>query len=413
MSDTVMETPLAGIEIAGAPQGFRASARVEGLPDFRLAGLMMEARRRGAIDLAIGVPQSPPAPGVREAAVHALESEDQQYADPRGTAVLRRAVAEHLAAWRGVAVDPETEVTVGCGATEAMHATLAALLDPGDEVVLFEPVYENHLSQVLLLGGVPRFVRLRGPGWSFDEADLDAAFSPRTKAVVVNSPHNPTGKVFGRDELEVIAARCERWNAVFVSDDIYEHVAFPGVDYVSPLQVEALRHRAVAVGGPSKSFRVTGWRLGWAVAPPELTRLVRRAHAIMTGGAVGPLQSAAAVALRLGPAYHQAQAEDLRARHARAAAMLAAAGFDPAPVQGGYFGLAGIGRFGFDDDEAFCRHLLEEGNLLLAPGSSFFADPRDGRGWVRFCFAKNDATLDAAEAALRAFAARRQGHARS
>ena len=385
----------------------RASARVEALGDFRLAALMMEARRRRAIDLAVGVPEDAPAPGAREAAVHAIETEDNQYADLRGTAGLRGAIAEHLAAWRGVEVDPDAEVTVTVGATEGMYAALSALLDPGDEVVLFEPVYENHLSAVRLLGGVPRFVPLRAPGWEIDADELAAAFGPRTRAVIVNTPHNPTGKVFTRAELEAVAAQCERWDAVCLSDEIYEHVVFDGREHLGPLQVEALRPRTVAVGGPAKTFRVTGWRLGWAVAAPELTTLVRRVHGIATGGAVGPLQAGVAKVLRLDPDYYREMAADFQARRDRVAALLAGVGVEMAPAQGGYFALASVASFGFGDDLAFVRHLLEEANVLLAPGSPFFARDADGKDWVRVCFAKGERTLTAAEAALAAYAARR------
>jgi aspartate/methionine/tyrosine aminotransferase len=393
----------------GAPP--RPSARGSSLGEFRLGALMMEARRRKAIDLALGVPEHAPAPGIREAAAAAMEGDEHQYVDPCGSQALRHAVAGHVAAWRGVEVDPETEVTVTAGATEGLLSTLYALIDPGDEVVLFEPFYENHVSAVRLAGGVPRCVRMRGRGWEVDPAELEAAFGPRTRAVLVNTPNNPTGKVLTRAEFGHLAVLCERWNAVCVSDEIYEHLVFAGAVHLSALQVEALRPRSVVVGGLSKTYRVSGWRLGHVIAPAQLTTAIRRVHAVVTAGAVGPLQGPAAAAMRLGPAYYRAMAADFEARHARVQAMLEACGFDVYPARGGYFVLADVSALGLADDLALCRWLLEESNVLLAPGSTFFADPADGRRWVRVCFAKRDETLDAAERALQPLAERRSAHA--
>lgn len=391
----------------------RPSARGRSIGEFRLGELMMEARRRRAIDMALGVPEHAPAPGAREAAMAAMEGDEHQYADPRGTQALRRAVADHVRAWRGVEVDPDTEVTVTTGTTEGLFSTLQALIDPGDEVVVFEPFYENHVSAVRLAGGVPRFVRLRGRGWEVDPAELAAAFGPRTRVVLLCTPANPTGKVFTAEELGRIAELAERWNAVVVSDEIYEHLVFGGAAHLSPLQMEALRPRSVILGGLSKTFRLSGWRLGHVIAPPSLTAPIRNVHAVATGGAVGPLQGAGAVALRLGESYYRQQAADFEARHARVKAMLDAAGFDVYPARGGFFALADVSGFGLADDLAVCRWLLEESNVLVAPGSTFFADPADGRQWVRVCFGKSDATLDAAASALRAFSERWAVHAPS
>ncbi|HEX2202869.1 MAG TPA: aminotransferase class I/II-fold pyridoxal phosphate-dependent enzyme [Longimicrobium sp.] len=396
--------------MSGTP---RPSARGSSLGEFRLAELMMEARRRRAIDMALGVPEHAPAPGAREAAMAAIEAEDHQYADPRGTQTLRRAVAEHASVWLGVEADPETEVTVTGGATEGLFSALYALIDPGDEVIVFEPFYENHVSTIRLAGGVPRFVRMRGRDWAFDPAELEAAFGPRTRAVLVSSPSNPTGKVFTREEMEQVGALCERWNAICVSDEIYEHIVFSGARHLSPIQLESLRPRSVVISGLSKTYRLSGWRLGHVIAPPELTAALRKVHAVVTGGAVGPLQSAGAVALRLGARYYEAMAADFEARHARTRAMMERAGFDVRPARGGFFFLADVSGFGLADDVAVCRFVLEESNVLVAPGSTFFADPADGRQFVRVCFGKGDATLDAAEAALGAMSSRWAVHASS
>jgi aminotransferase len=379
-----------------------AALRLARVPAFALGEILREGQRFGALDLALGVPELPIPPGVREAAADAILHGDNQYANTWGLRSLREAVAAKSRACQGVEVDPDTEVTVTCGSTEGLLAALSGVVGAGDEVVLFEPLYESHLAAVLYLGAVPRFVKLRAPDWGFDADELAAAFGPRTRAVVVNTPANPTGKVFTRAELEQVGALCERWDAVCVSDEIYEHLVFDGREHVSPLRVEALRERTLTVSGISKTFRVSGWRIGYVLAAPPLTRAVRKVHDLTTAGAAAPLQAAAARVLGAGPEYYREFARDHQERRGRLVELLEPLGFVCHPAQGSCFMMAGIDGFGFPDAVAFVHHLIRTCRVAMAPGSVFCADPRDGRALVRVCFAKTDATLDEARVRLRA-----------
>jgi aminotransferase len=252
-----------------APGPHAAALRLARVPDFALGEIMRASQQAGALDLALGVPELPVPEGVREAAAHAILHGDNQYGNTWGLKPLREAVAAKVGACQGVAIDPETEVTITLGSTEGFLSALSSV------VGLFEPLYESHLSAVLYLGATPRFVRTHAPGWSFDPAELAAAFGPRTRAVIVNTPTNPTGKVFTRGELELVGELCERWDAVCVSDEIYEHMVFDGREHLSPLAVETLRERTLSVSGLSKTFRVSGWRIGYAIGAPALTRGLR------------------------------------------------------------------------------------------------------------------------------------------
>ena len=391
-------------EAQPSPALHPAALRLARVPGFALGEILRAGQQVGAIDLALGVPELPIPPGVREAAADAILHGDNQYANTWGLRSLREAVAAKVRACQGVEVDPETEVTVTCGSTEGVLAALSSVVAAGDEVVLFEPLYESHLAAVLFLGAVPRFVTLRAPDWGFDPAELAAAFGPRTRAVVVNTPANPTGKVFSKGELEQVGALCERWDAVCVSDEIYEHMVFDGREHVSPLRIETLRGRTLSVGGISKTFRVSGWRIGYVVAAPPLTRGVRKVHDLTTAGAASPLQAAAARVLGAGPEYYREFARDHQERRGRLVELLEPLGFTCHPAQGSCFMMAGIGAFGFPDAAAFVHHLIRTCRVAMAPGNVFYADPRDGQALVRVCFAKTDATLDEARIRLRALA---------
>jgi L-glutamine---4-(methylsulfanyl)-2-oxobutanoate aminotransferase len=356
-----------------------------------------------AVNFAQGFPDFPPSPEIIEAAKEALEEGFNQYATTWGAPQLREAIAAKQARWWGRPVDPETEVTVACGATEAMIAAMLATVDPGDEVVVFEPFYENYGPDCILSGAVPRFVALRAPDWSFDEAELRAAFGPRTRAIVVNTPHNPTGKVFSRAELELIAGLCRDHDAIAITDEIYEHLVYRG-EHISIATLPGMAERTITISGASKTFSVTGWRVGWLTAPAALTAGIRKVHDFLTVGAAHPLQVAVAAGLRFPDAFYDSLLEEYRERRDAIVAGLAELGFEVAAPDGAYYVMAGIGRFGRSDDVAFARHLIESMAVATVPASSFYHDASLGRNHVRFSFPKRMETLRRGLDALRPLA---------
>ena len=364
------------------------------------------AQRHGAVNLSQGFPDFPAPDHLKAAAAEAIAGDINQYAITWGARPLRDAIADDWVARTGQAIDPDTQVTVCCGSTEAMIATLLAIVDPGDEVVVFEPFYENYGPDAILSGAVPRFVRLRPPAaeggaWTFDPDELRAAFSNRTRAVIINTPNNPTGKVFTRAELEQVAALAREWDAIVVTDEIYEHIVFDGHRHVSMAAIDGMADRTVTINSVSKTFSVTGWRVGWAVAPPDIAGAIRKVHDFLTVGAAAPLQAAAAAALRGTSDYYDALAAGYQARRDRLLGILRGCGFLCHAPQGAYYVMTDIDAFGFDDDVAFVRHLVSEIGVAAVPGSSFFSDPAHGRRHVRFCFCKKDETLAAAAERLR------------
>jgi aspartate/methionine/tyrosine aminotransferase len=358
------------------------------------------AHLHGAVNLSQGFPDFAAPAVVKEAAQRAVAEDINQYAITWGARSLRQAIARKFERLYGVPVDPEREITVTCGSTEAMIAALLAVLDPGDEIVAFEPFYENYGPDAILSGAVARYVRLHPPDWSFDPAELARAFGPRTRAVIVNSPHNPTGKVFGRDELEVIAEQCRRHDALAITDEIYEHILYEGAVHVPLASLPGMAERTVTINGLSKTYSVTGWRVGWAIAPPALTGAIRKVHDFLTVGAAAPLQEAGALALDLPAAYYDELAASYARRRARLLGILESAGFRAHRPRGAYYVMTEIDGLGWDDDVAFSRHLVQEVGVAVVPGSSFYEDPADGRRQVRFAFCKRDETLDEAERRL-------------
>jgi aspartate/methionine/tyrosine aminotransferase len=349
-----------------------------------------------AINLSQGFPDFPAPEEIKQAAIRAIQEDDNQYSDDWGTPALRAAVAEELQRHVGLAMDPSSEVTVTCGSTEAMVVAMRALCEAGDEVVLFEPSYENHRSAICLAGAVPRAVRLRPGSWALDEAELDAAFGERTRAVLINSPHNPTGKVFLVEELRVIAELCERWDVVAVSDEIYRHLVYNGRTHRSIATLPGMRERTVVLDGLSKSYGVTGWRVGWALARPALSAVMRELHTQLTLGAPTPFQAAGVAALGMSDEYY----DGLRARYVRARDLLSAGlnslGFRHERPHGAFYIMAEFpGRPG-EDDVSFCRRLIEEVGVAGVPGGSFFERPERGAGLIRFSFSKSDQQLQEA-----------------
>jgi aminotransferase len=365
-----------------------------------------EALAHGAINLAQGFPDFPAPRDIKEAAVRAIEGDVNQYAITWGAREFREAIARKSRWSLGLEVDPEREVTVTCGSTEGMIATLMATVDPGEEVIVFEPFYENYGPDAILSGAVPRYVKLRPPEWAFDPEELARAFNERTKAIIVCNPNNPAGKVFTREELEIIAGLCIEHDVLCITDEIYEHILYDRADgmpaeHVCIASLPGMRERSIVVNSLSKTYSVTGWRVGYCIAPPTISDAIRKVHDFLTVGAAAPLQAAGAYALSLPAEYYDGLRAEYRARRDRFLPALADAGFRIFPPEGAYYVMADIGDFGYANDIEFTRHLIRDVGVACVPGSSFYADPADGSRLVRFCFCKRDETLDAAVERLR------------
>jgi len=365
------------------------------------------AAAAGAINLAQGFPDFPAPAALKAAAADAIDRDINQYAITWGATGFREAIAAKTMRWYpGWEVDPATMITVTCGATEGMIAALLGLLDAGDEVVVFEPFYENYGPDAVLSGAVPRYVTLHEPGWTFDPDELRAAVTSRTRAVILNSPHNPTGKVFSADELETIAALCREHDLLAVTDEIYEHITF-GPRHIPMATLPGMAERTVAVNSLSKTYSVTGWRVGWVIASPELTSVVRKTHDFLTVGAAAPLQEAGMVALGLADAYYQELAWGYRERRDVLIRALELAGFRTYRPDGAYYvmtDITGLANAG-EDDVAFARRIVADPGIAAVPGSSFYSRPELGRTKIRFAFPKRLETLAAAAERLSRLAA--------
>src|SRR3954470_2617518 len=362
----------------------------------------------GGVNLSQGFPDFPAPAAVKDAACAAIRADVNQYAVTWGAQTLREAIAREFGRRYGVQVVPDEQVTVCCGATEAMIATLMAVIDPGDEVVIFEPFYENYGPDAILSGATPRFVTLHEPGtiapaeagWTFDPDELAAVFNDRTKAIIINTPNNPTGKVFTRDELATIAALCRKWDVVAISDEIYEHIIFDGAAHVPIASVEGMADRTVTINSLSKTYSVTGWRVGWAISPRELTGAIRKVHDFLTVGAAAPLQEAGVAALGVPDSYYQGLAAGYTRRRDMLLDILERRHFTCYKPSGAYYIMTDIGAFGFRDDTEFARYLVKEVGVAAVPGSSFYRNPALGRTKLRFCFCKKDETLAEADRRL-------------
>jgi aminotransferase len=382
------------------------SDKVERFTESVIREMTRQAMLYGAVNLAQGFPDFPAPADIKRAAQEAVANDINQYAITWGARNLRQAIARQTEVWQGISADPETEITVCCGSTECMISTLLAVCNAGDEVVIFEPFYENYGPDAILSGAKPRFVKLRPPSmadgeWTFDERELRAAFHNQTKAIILNTPNNPTGKVFTRAELELIRDLCVEFNVLAITDEIYEHILYDGTKHISIASLEGMRERTVTINGLSKTYSVTGWRVGWTIAPPAITNAIRKVHDFLTVGAPAPLQEAGAAALGLASEYYQKLADGYRARRDRLMPALAEAGFKCFRPRGAYYVMTNISGFGFADDLAFTRYLVKEIGVAAVPGSSFYNDPRDGARQVRFAFCKRDETLDEAGKRLR------------
>ena len=384
---------------AAAASG-RISAKAERFTESVIREMNRLAIAHGAVSLAQGFPDFPAPPELKQAAADAIFADVNQYAITWGAKSLREAIAaKTVATYPGWEPDPETEITVTCGATEGMVAAMLAILDPGDEVVVFEPFYENYGPDAIITGATPRYVALRPPDWSFDPDELRRAITPRTRAIVLNSPHNPTGKVFARAELEAIAGLAREHDLLVFTDEIYEHLVYEG-EHVPMATLPDMRERTVAINSISKTYSLTGWRVGWVIAPAALTNGVRKVHDFLTVGAAAPLQAAATVALGLPSSYYDGLLAGYRERRDTLVPALEAAGFRVWRPAGAYYVMTDIGGLGWDDDVAFARHLVEEIGVAVVPGSSFYQDPKQGSRQVRFAFCKKEETLAEAERRL-------------
>ena len=357
------------------------------------------AIRHGAINLSQGFPDFACPQELKDAAKNAIDADINQYAITWGAKGFRDAIASKTArTYPGWEVDPETQICVTCGSTEAMIVACLALLNPGDEVVIFEPWYENYGPDTILSGAVPRFVTLHEPDWHIDEAELRRAFGNRTKAVIINTPHNPTGKVYSRAELELISELCQQYDAVVFTDEIYEHIHYLGAGgHVPPATVDGLADRTVTINALSKTYAVTGWRVGWIIAPPAMTGAIRKVHDFLTVGAAAPLQEAGAVAMALPTEYYEDMAAKYLERRDLLCGVLADVGFKVHVPDGAYYVMCDTDALDpARDDVAFVRHLIEDIGVAAVPASSFYADRSLGANKVRFAFPKKLATLHAA-----------------
>ena len=353
------------------------------------------------VNLAQGFPDFPASEEIKEAAVRAIRSDFNQYAITWGTSSLRQAIADKFAWYNGVTTDPEKEITVCCGSTEAMIASLLAIINPGEEVIVFEPFYENYGPDTILCGSQPRFVTLQEPDWYFDEKELTKAFNNKTKAIVINTPNNPTGKVFSREELQFIADLCLKWGVVAVTDEIYEHILYDGAQHISIASLPGMRDQTITINSISKTYSLTGWRVGWAIASEHLTALIRKVHDFLTVGAPHPLQEGAASALRIDRGFYHTLAEEYRERRDFLLQALEEVGFKAYRPKGAYYIMTEVCHFGFPDDEKFAFHLVEKIGIATVPGSSFYNHPSLGATKIRFCFPKKMETLKQAAEKLK------------
>jgi aspartate/methionine/tyrosine aminotransferase len=355
------------------------------------------------VNLAQGFPDFPAPAEIKEAAIQAIREEFNQYAITWGTPVLRQAIVPKFARYNGVEMDPEKEITVCCGATECMISSLMAIVNPGEEVIVFEPFYENYGPDAILCGATPRFITLHEPDWHFDEKELGRTFNDKTKAIVINTPNNPTGKVFSREELQLIADLCQKWGVVAVTDEIYEHILYDGSKHISIASLPGMREQTITINSISKTYSLTGWRVGWAIAPAHLTASVRKVHDFLTVGAAHPLQEGAVAALRSPSSYYRSLAEEYGERRDFLLKALEEVGFRIYQPRGAYYIMTDVAHFGFQDDVACSFHLVEKFGVATVPGSCFYSRPELGRTKVRFAFPKKMETLRMAAEKLRKF----------
>jgi aminotransferase len=330
----------------------------------------------------------------------AIDADYNQYAITWGAKPFRDAIVSRYKRHYGLELDPEREVTVTCGATEGMVASLLATTNPGDEIIVFEPFYENYHPDGIICGATSQMVKLRAPDWTFDRDELRRAFNSKTKAIVINTPNNPTGKVFTRDEMTFIASLCQEFDVLAITDEIYEYIIYDGEEHVLMANLPGMRERTITINSMSKTFSVTGWRVGWVIAPPAISDNIRKVHDFLTVGAAAPLQQAGVMALSLPDAYFEGLSAEYDARRHYAVNMLQKAGFGCKAPKGAYYIMTDISAFGAKNDVEFSRFLVTNIGVATVPGSSFYQNAADGAKQVRFCYCKTFETLAAANERL-------------
>jgi len=351
----------------------------------------------GGINLSQGFPDFDTPEELKALAIEAIRSGRNQYPVTFGEPILRGRIAEKMHRFNRVECDPATDITVCCGATEAMLSTLKAIINPGDEVIIFEPFYENYGPDAILSGAKPRYVPLTPPDWSYDQEQLNSAFNNHTKAIILNTPNNPTGKVFSREELEGIALLCLKWDVFAVTDEIYEHIMYDGSEHISLASIDGMSDRTITINSASKTYSATGWRVGWAVAVRPITERIRKVHDFVTVGAPTPLQHAAAEALRFPDEYYRSLADRYQEARNLFLAGLTGCGFQPYEPKGSYYVMADTKaareRLGAGNDVDFTRLLVNKTGVAAVPGSAFYSDPAVGLNQARFAFCKKPETL--------------------
>lgn len=386
---------IGGPPIPGARQEPAPSAVSERLRPFGttiFAEISRLAHEVEAVNLGQGFPDFDGPEEVKEAAIGAIRDGHSQYAPMGGVPDLTQAIADRFAHAAGVPVEP-LHVTVTAGCTEAIPAAMLGLVNPGDEVVTFEPYYDSYRACIAMAGATPRFVPLRAPDFTFDPGELAGAFNERTRAILVNTPHNPSGRVLTRAELTLIAELCQKWDAIAITDEVYEHIVFDGNDHISLASLPGMWDRTVTLSSIGKTFSLTGWKIGWAIAPEHLTKGVRSAHQFLTYAVNTPMQHAAAAALQMPATYFAELASMYRSRRDMLCEALIEIGFEVRPPQGTYFVLADHSPFGMGDDVAFCKHLIESVGVAAIPPTAFYEHKEYGRSLVRFAFCKREQTL--------------------
>ncbi len=387
---------LAAIDASSSRLSGFLSERTSRFTESVIRDMTRQAIRYGAVNLAQGFPDFSAPTEIKEAAKAAIDADLNQYAITWGVKPLRDALAARYQKVYNLSLDAEKEITVVCGATEGMIASLLAIINPGDEVISFEPYYENYAPDIQLCGGVLKTITLHAPDWSFDPDELRKAFSKKTKAIIINTPNNPSGKVFSLDELNIIAQLCQEFNVLAITDEIYEYITYDGTKHIPIMTLPGMRERSILINSMSKTFSVTGWRIGWVIAPPELTDSIRKVHDFLTVGAAAPLQHASALALGSTDEYYNHLSVDYNKRREYLIKSIEDAGFRCFYPKGAYYVMTDISGFGFRNDLAFARHLLENVGVIGVPGSSFYTNKADGAQQMRFCFCKKFETLDAA-----------------
>ena len=385
--------------VAGTAKSFR-SLRTAHFTESVIREMSRLAIAHGAVNLAQGFPDFAAPVNLKQAAIDAINADHNQYPITWGTKPFRQAIAAKYARTYNLPVDPEREITVTCGATEGMIASLLAVTNPDDEIVVFEPYYENYHPDMLLCGATRRLVKLHAPDWTFDRDELRRAFSSRTKAIIINTPNNPTGKVFDRDELTFIASLCQEFDALAITDEIYEHIIYDGQQHIPIITLPGMRDRTILINSMSKTFSVTGWRVGWVIASPDLSNSIRKVHDFLTVGAATPLQQAGVMALNQHDEYFNGLSEEYNGRRKAAIDMLEGAGFHCFVPRGAYYVMTDISAFGAASDVEFARYMVEHIGVAGVPGSSFYHNSDSGSQQMRFCFCKKYETLQAAGAKL-------------